>query len=94
MNTRIEEKLTAIPKCPKEFGEDGGHFYRYYDALADEIDEDMVKSLKAQLDGILIYVRTTHPIRSQRSVDDSFTMTRLVSLLASTLHFWRSLFPK
>ncbi|KAG9046898.1 hypothetical protein FS837_003443 [Tulasnella sp. UAMH 9824] len=55
MNTRFEEKLTAIPEIPKEFGEDGGHFYRYYDALADEIDEDMVKSLKAQLDGILIF---------------------------------------
>ncbi|KAG8963715.1 hypothetical protein FRC05_004549 [Tulasnella sp. 425] len=55
MNTRFEEKLTAIPEIPKQFGEDGGHFYRYYDALADEIDEDMVKSLKAQLDGILIF---------------------------------------
>ncbi|KIO18101.1 hypothetical protein M407DRAFT_246568, partial [Tulasnella calospora MUT 4182] len=31
------------------------HFYRYYDELADEIDEDLVKSLKAQLDGILIF---------------------------------------
>ncbi|KIO24298.1 hypothetical protein M407DRAFT_26318 [Tulasnella calospora MUT 4182] len=55
MNTRFEEKLTVIPEIPKEFGEDGGHFYRYYHALADEIDEDMVKSLKAQLDGILIF---------------------------------------
>lgn len=54
MNTRFEERLTSIPEIPKEFGEDGGHFYRYYDALADEIDDDMVKSLKAQLDGILI----------------------------------------
>ncbi|KAG8899678.1 hypothetical protein FRC00_001100 [Tulasnella sp. 408] len=55
MNTRFEEKLTEIPEIPKTFGEDGGHFYRYYDAIADEIDDDMVKSLKAQLDGILIY---------------------------------------
>ncbi|KAG9029641.1 hypothetical protein FS837_003505, partial [Tulasnella sp. UAMH 9824] len=52
---RFEEKLTAVPEIPKQFGEDGGHFYRYYDTLADEIDEDMVGSLKAQLDGILIF---------------------------------------
>ncbi|KAG8961038.1 hypothetical protein FRC05_006400 [Tulasnella sp. 425] len=55
MNMRFEEKLKVIPEIPKEFGEDGGHFYRYYDNLADEIDEDIVKSLKAQLDGILIF---------------------------------------
>ncbi|KIO24295.1 hypothetical protein M407DRAFT_26312 [Tulasnella calospora MUT 4182] len=55
MNARFEEKLTAVPETPNHFGEDGGHFYRYYDALADEIDEDMVMSLKAQLDGILIF---------------------------------------
>lgn len=59
-NPQIEPKLTAVPEIPKEFGDDGGHFYRYYDALADELDDDMVKSLKAQLDGILIFVR---PIR-------------------------------
>ncbi|KAG8958701.1 hypothetical protein FRC05_008717, partial [Tulasnella sp. 425] len=55
MNTRPEEKLKVIPEIPKEFGEDGGCFYKYYDTLADEIDEDMVKSLKSQLDGILIF---------------------------------------
>ncbi|KAG8961042.1 hypothetical protein FRC05_006404 [Tulasnella sp. 425] len=55
MNTRFEEKLKVLPEIPKEFGEDGGCFYKYYDTLADEIDEDMVKSLKAQLDGILIF---------------------------------------
>lgn len=53
---QFEPKLKDIPKIPDEFGEDGGNFYRYYDALADELDEDMVKSLKAQLDGILIFV--------------------------------------
>lgn len=56
-NPRFEPKLTIIPEPPKRFGEDGGHFYRYYDGLADELDEDMVKSLKSQLDGILIFVR-------------------------------------
>ncbi|KAG8926187.1 hypothetical protein FRC01_009231 [Tulasnella sp. 417] len=55
LNTRVEEQLTKLPEIPKVFGEDGGHFYRHYDALADDIDDDMVKSLKAQLDGILIY---------------------------------------
>ncbi|KAG8948923.1 hypothetical protein FRC00_008397, partial [Tulasnella sp. 408] len=54
-NPQFEPKLIAIPAIPKEFGDDGGHFYRYYDALADELDEDMVKSLKSQLDGILIF---------------------------------------
>ncbi|KAG9038112.1 hypothetical protein FS837_001314 [Tulasnella sp. UAMH 9824] len=51
----LEPRLTSIPEVPKTFGEDGGNFYRYYDALADELDEDMVKSLKSQLDGILIF---------------------------------------
>ncbi|KAG8906346.1 hypothetical protein FRC01_008044, partial [Tulasnella sp. 417] len=55
MNSWREERLTSLPEVPEAFGEDGGHFDQYYDALADEIDEDMVKSLKAQLDGILIY---------------------------------------
>ncbi|KIO18415.1 hypothetical protein M407DRAFT_246487 [Tulasnella calospora MUT 4182] len=55
MSTRFPEKLTTLPDIPKEFGDDGGHFYRYYDELADEIDEDLVRSLKAQLDGILIF---------------------------------------
>ncbi|KIO18413.1 hypothetical protein M407DRAFT_31917 [Tulasnella calospora MUT 4182] len=55
MTTRLPETLKEMPDIPKEFGDDGGHFYRYYDELADEIDEDLVKSLKAQLDGILIF---------------------------------------
>lgn len=53
---QLEPKLKSIPEIPLKFGEDGGHFYKYYDSLADELDEDMVKSLKAQLDGILIFV--------------------------------------
>ncbi|KAG8938081.1 hypothetical protein FRC00_005342 [Tulasnella sp. 408] len=55
MTSPSQEKLTVIPDIPKEFGDDGGHFYKYYDELADELDEDLVKSLKAQLDGILIF---------------------------------------
>ncbi|KAG9049905.1 hypothetical protein FS837_008667 [Tulasnella sp. UAMH 9824] len=55
MAPQLPEKLTSFPDIPREFGEDGGQFYKYYDDLADEIDEDLVKSLKAQLDGILIF---------------------------------------
>ncbi|KAG8983755.1 hypothetical protein FRB90_005784, partial [Tulasnella sp. 427] len=54
-SSRYEPKLTKIPPIPPKFGDDGGHFYRYYDALADDLDKDMVKSLKSQLDGILIF---------------------------------------
>lgn len=45
-----------VPAPPEEFGQDGGKFYRAYDALAGEIDEDTVTSLKEQLDGMLIFV--------------------------------------
>lgn len=62
MATLSTEQLTALPDVPKEFGDDGGHFYRYYDKLADELDEDLVQSLKAQLDGLLSsYVSTSLP---------------------------------
>ncbi|KAG8938090.1 hypothetical protein FRC00_005351 [Tulasnella sp. 408] len=47
--------MTEMPDLPKEFGEDGGHFYQHYDKLAEESDEELVKNLKAQLDGILIF---------------------------------------
>ncbi|KAG8910859.1 hypothetical protein FRC01_006084 [Tulasnella sp. 417] len=52
---QFEPKLKEIPKVPEEFGEDGGHLYKYYDALAAELDDDMVEGLKTQLDGILIF---------------------------------------
>ncbi|KAG9010757.1 hypothetical protein FRB90_007656 [Tulasnella sp. 427] len=55
---RVEEKLTSILEIPKRFGEDGGNLFKYFDALADEIDEDMIKSLKSQLHGILIFAGT------------------------------------
>lgn len=59
---QLEPKLTAIPEIPKVFGEDGGNFYRYYDALADELDEDMVKTLESQLDSIIIFVSVNRNI--------------------------------
>ncbi|KAG8933522.1 hypothetical protein FRC00_013115 [Tulasnella sp. 408] len=55
MTTRTPEKMAEMPDLPREFGDDGGHFYRYYDELAEEYDENLVKNLKAQLDGILIF---------------------------------------
>ncbi|KAG8922817.1 hypothetical protein FRC00_006987, partial [Tulasnella sp. 408] len=55
MAAQFTEKLTRLPPIPKQFGQDGGFFFQYYDELADELDEDMVTSLKAQLDGILIF---------------------------------------
>ncbi|KAG8932766.1 hypothetical protein FRC01_012395 [Tulasnella sp. 417] len=55
MSTSSPEKLTELPEIPKEIGEDGGRFYKYYDELAEESDDELVKSLKAQLDGILIF---------------------------------------
>lgn len=56
MDSSFTKKLEAIPKIPQDFGEDGGMFHKYYDNLADELDDDMVTSLKSQLDGILIFV--------------------------------------
>lgn len=55
-----------IPVTPNEVGEDGGEFIRRYDALAGEIDDDMVKGLKEQLDGLLIFVSPS-PIIAQYS---------------------------
>ncbi|KAG8912536.1 hypothetical protein FRC00_004304 [Tulasnella sp. 408] len=59
MNAAAQNTFNApvfeIPDPPEEFGQDGGKFYRCYDALAEEIDEDMTKGLKEQLDGMLIF---------------------------------------
>ncbi|KAG8938741.1 hypothetical protein FRC04_007823 [Tulasnella sp. 424] len=54
-NTQNPGVKFEIPAIPEEFGQDGGEFIRRYDALADEIDDDMVKGLKEQLDGLLIF---------------------------------------
>lgn len=60
MNATIQNSLHApafeVPDPVKELGRDGGKFYRCYDALADELDEDRVNGLKEQLDGMLIFV--------------------------------------
>ncbi|KAG8914107.1 hypothetical protein FRC00_000849 [Tulasnella sp. 408] len=51
----VAPPVFEIPRPVDEFGQDGGKFYRCYDTLAEEIDEDMVKGLKEQLDGMLIF---------------------------------------
>ncbi|KAG9003194.1 hypothetical protein FRB90_011237 [Tulasnella sp. 427] len=51
----IHGPILEVPQPPEEFCQDGGKFYRCYDALAEELDEDMVKGLKEQLDGMLIF---------------------------------------
>ncbi|KAG8943560.1 hypothetical protein FRC04_002785 [Tulasnella sp. 424] len=59
MNAAAQNPLNApvfeIPNPPDEFGQDGGKFYRCYDALAQEIDDDMTSGLKEQLEGMLIF---------------------------------------
>lgn len=60
-NTRqnVVNPISAIIDVPdpvKKFGQDDGKFYRCYDALAEEIDEEMAKGLKEQLDGLLVFV--------------------------------------
>ncbi|KAG8986757.1 hypothetical protein FRB90_003804 [Tulasnella sp. 427] len=56
MNTHIfEQPLTKVPDIPVEFGQDGGKFNYFYDQVADELDDDLVKRLKSQLDTLLIF---------------------------------------
>lgn len=57
MATSLAEPY-SIPEVPPALGEDGGKFWKYYDAVADELDDDLVKRLKSQLDGLLIFVRS------------------------------------
>ncbi|KAG8921316.1 hypothetical protein FRC01_000312 [Tulasnella sp. 417] len=51
----LNPPIFDVPEPPQEFGQDGGRFYRCYDAIADEIDDDMTQGLKEQLDGMLIF---------------------------------------
>ncbi|KAG8938074.1 hypothetical protein FRC00_005335 [Tulasnella sp. 408] len=44
-----------MPDIPKKFGDDAGQFYTHYDELADAMDDDLVASLKTQLDSTLIF---------------------------------------
>ncbi|KAG8963215.1 hypothetical protein FRC00_007280 [Tulasnella sp. 408] len=51
----LNPPVFEIPDPPHEFGQDGGKFYCHYDALAQEIDDDMTGGLKEQLDEMLIF---------------------------------------
>ncbi|KAG8965454.1 hypothetical protein FRC00_002701 [Tulasnella sp. 408] len=76
-----------LPVPPQEFGQDGGKFFHYYDALAEEIDENMVTGLKEQLDGLLIFaglfagvntafLALTLPLMSPDPADDTNALLR------------------
>ncbi|KAG8950532.1 hypothetical protein FRC04_007351 [Tulasnella sp. 424] len=44
-----------IPSFPPKFGEDKGEFFEHYDKIQDELDDEMVKRMKENLDGILTF---------------------------------------
>ncbi|KAG8929403.1 hypothetical protein FRC01_004386 [Tulasnella sp. 417] len=44
-----------IPRFPPKFGEDQGRFFKHYDKFQDELDEETVKRLKDNLDGLLVF---------------------------------------
>lgn len=56
-----------FPNPPDKFGQDG-NFYRCYDALAQEIDDDMTNRLKEQLDTMLVFV--SHPFDFRPALSD------------------------
>lgn len=56
----LNAPVSEIPNPPDEFGEDGGKFYRAYDALTDEIDEDNMIGLKEHLDAMVVFVSLPH----------------------------------
>ncbi|KAG9029852.1 hypothetical protein FS837_003459 [Tulasnella sp. UAMH 9824] len=96
-NAQSEPKLTAIPEVPQEFGEDGGHFYKRYDALAAELDEEIVKRLKSQLDSTLIFAGlfagvnsaflalTLPEMRADPADDTNALLLQLVTGVSSTI---------
>ncbi|KAG8965453.1 hypothetical protein FRC00_002700 [Tulasnella sp. 408] len=69
------------PTPPQEFGQDGGHFYRHYDALAEEIDDNYVNELKEQLEGLLIFAtdETTPKAGLFAGINTAFLLSSLPS---------------
>ncbi|KAG8961079.1 hypothetical protein FRC05_006385, partial [Tulasnella sp. 425] len=87
VGTRRDAAPFKLPDIPKEFGQDNGEFYRHYDALAEELDENMVKSQKEQLDGLLLFaglfagvnstfLALTLPLLSASPADDTNALLR------------------
>lgn len=64
--------IDKIPLPPREFGKDGGKFYRYYDNMAEEVDEDLTKALKEQLDGLLIFVSPLTFFNLEKDAENGF----------------------
>lgn len=89
----FEQPITERPEIPVRFGEDGGKFDYYYDQLADELDEDLTKRLKSQVDSLLIFVWCFILSLSIAPAKTVVLMCRPVSSLASIRHFSPSLFP-
>ncbi|KAG9044938.1 hypothetical protein FS837_007263 [Tulasnella sp. UAMH 9824] len=88
--------IFEVPVPPEEFGQDGGKFYHCYDALAEEIDENMVTGLKEQLDGLLIFaglfagvntafLALTLPLLSPDPADDTNALLRDNNLILLNL---------
>ncbi|KIO18417.1 hypothetical protein M407DRAFT_31921 [Tulasnella calospora MUT 4182] len=77
MTTHTTTKLASLPDIPETFGEDGGRFYKYYDEIADEIDDDLVKSSKLSLTAGLFagvnsaFLALTLPQMSANPIDDT-----------------------
>ncbi|KAG8950536.1 hypothetical protein FRC04_007355 [Tulasnella sp. 424] len=44
-----------IPVFPSEFGGDNGEYFFHYDKVQDQIDDEVVERLKANLDGVLVF---------------------------------------
>ncbi|KAG8947793.1 hypothetical protein FRC04_010279 [Tulasnella sp. 424] len=85
MNTAthvFEQPLTELPDIPLQFGQDGGKFYHYYDQLADELDEDLTKRLKAQLDSLLIFSRSDSQAGLFAGVNSAFLALTLPMMSA------------
>ncbi|KAG8906917.1 hypothetical protein FRC01_007862 [Tulasnella sp. 417] len=90
MNSAFDTRnpaLFEVPVPPQEFGQDGGKFYHYYDAFAEEIDDNMVSGLKEQLEGLLIFaglfagvnsafLALTLPLMSPDPADDTNAILR------------------
>ncbi|KAG8965456.1 hypothetical protein FRC00_002703 [Tulasnella sp. 408] len=93
--------IFEVPVPPQEFGQDGGKFYHYYDALAEEMDNDMVTGLKEQLDGLLIFaglfagvnpafLALTLPLMSPDPADDTNALLRDNNLILLNLALGRN----
>lgn len=54
--TPYNAPILNVPEPPEDVCQDGGKFYKAYDLIAEEVDEDLTKSLKEQLDGMLVFV--------------------------------------